>query len=58
MPPLPFNCGTSHGVGDMVAAHFGLGEALQADLEIARPSGRVQRLTGVAADQWLVITEE
>jgi hypothetical protein len=41
----------------MLAARFGFGEALQADIEITWPSRRVQKLPGVAADQWAV-TEE
>lgn len=37
--------------------HFGLGDASQADLEIRWPSGRVQTLSGVAANQFLVVEE-
>ncbi len=52
-------CGTSHGSGDMLAAHFGLEGAAQVDrVEITWPSGRVQTLTAVAADQWLVVIEK
>jgi hypothetical protein len=39
-------------------AHFGLGAAaLASEVEVRWPSGRVQTLTGVAADQKLVIAE-
>jgi len=38
-------------------AHFGLGPATAADLEVRWPSGKVQKLTGVAADQVLDVTE-
>jgi hypothetical protein len=52
-------CGTSLGAGDMLAAHFGLAGAAQADrVEITWPSGLVQTLTNVSADQWLVVTEK
>src|SRR5439155_24434107 len=38
--------------------HFGLGRAKQADLlEISWPSGRLERLKGVAANQILTIQE-
>jgi len=37
--------------------HFGLGSALTAKVEIRWPSGRVQRLAGVAANQILSVTE-
>jgi hypothetical protein len=39
-------------------AHFGLGDATQADMvRIEWPSGVVQELTGVAADRFLTVTE-
>ena len=37
--------------------HFGLGTATQADLEIRWPSGTVQRLRGVPANQVIVVDE-
>jgi enediyne biosynthesis protein E4 len=37
--------------------HFGLGPATSADLEIHWPSGLLQKLTNVAANQLIVITE-
>ncbi len=37
--------------------HFGLGTATTADLEIRWPGGPVQTLTGVKADQVLVVTQ-
>lgn len=37
--------------------HFGLGAVTKADLEIRWPSGAVQKMTGVAADQILPIEE-
>jgi hypothetical protein len=37
--------------------HFGLGEAKAVDLEIFWPSGIVQKMTGVAADQILTVRE-
>lgn len=40
-----------------VRPHFGLGEAKRADLEIRWPSGITQKLTNVAADQILRVSE-
>ena len=37
--------------------HFGLGKAAKADLEIHWPSGQVDKLAGVAANQILTVTE-
>jgi len=37
--------------------HFGLGKAAKADLEIHWPSGQVDKLSGVAANQILIVTE-
>jgi len=37
--------------------HFGLGKATKADLEIHWPSGQVDKLAGVAANQILTVTE-
>ena len=37
--------------------HYGLGQATSADLEIRWPSGRVERIAGVAADQLVTIRE-
>jgi hypothetical protein len=37
--------------------HFGLGSNAAADLEIRWPSGRVDRLAGVKANQVLVVKE-
>jgi len=37
--------------------HFGLGSAEKADLEIHWPSGAVDKVTGVAANQVVVVTE-
>ncbi len=37
--------------------HFGLGTASIADIEIRWPLGRVEKLSGVAADQLVWITE-
>ena len=37
--------------------HFGLGDALRADIEVRWPSGIKQSLTGVKADQFLEIVE-
>lgn len=37
--------------------HFGLGDALRADIEVRWPSGIKQTLTGVKADQFLEIIE-
>lgn len=50
--------GTSLGAGSQVAAHFGLGSATTVDnLQILWPSGTVQNLTSLAADQHVAITE-
>jgi hypothetical protein len=38
-------------------AHFGLGSATKADVEIRWPNGRIQELKGVPANQVLVATE-
>ena len=38
--------------------HFGLGSATQADLEICWPSGKVQTLRGVSANQILDVDED
>jgi hypothetical protein len=40
-----------------LTVHFGLGEAARATLEIQWPSGRVQKLGEVAADQRLLVVE-
>ena len=37
--------------------HFGLGEETRADLEIRWPSGKVERVAGVASDHLVVIRE-
>jgi hypothetical protein len=37
--------------------HFGLGAAISAELMIRWPSGATERITGVEADQLLVIHE-
>jgi hypothetical protein len=37
--------------------HFGLGKATKADLEIRWPSGQVDQIAGVAANQILTVTE-
>jgi hypothetical protein len=37
--------------------HFGLGSARTADLEIRWPLGRVEKLSGVEADQLIHVTE-
>jgi len=37
--------------------HFGLGSASSADIEIRWPLGRIDRLTGVSADQLVWVTE-
>ena len=43
---------------NMMPAHFGLGKAKQADYVLVRwPSGKVQALTGVAANQTLTVVE-
>jgi len=43
--------------GANLVQHFGLGDAATADLEIRWPSGIVQHVDGVAADQFLVVVE-
>jgi hypothetical protein len=51
--------GSSLGGGDDLAAYFGLGANTTADeLKIRWPSGIVQTLTGVSADQRLRVVEE
>jgi hypothetical protein len=40
-----------------LTVHFGLGEAIRAALEIRWPSGRIQKLDGVAADRRLNLAE-
>jgi len=40
-----------------LTVHFGLGEATRAALEIRWPSGRVEKLNDVAADQRLNLAE-
>ena len=50
--------GSSLGGGDDVAAYFGLGLNTTADVEITWPSGVVQTLTGVTADQRLNVVED
>jgi hypothetical protein len=40
-----------------LAVHFGLGEATRAALEIRWPSGRIQEVGEVAADQRLQLEE-
>ena len=43
---------------NMLAAHFGLGQADTADsVTVKWPSGKVQTLTDVAANQHLVVVE-
>ena len=43
---------------NMMPAHFGLGKAKQANYVLVRwPSGTVQALTGVAANQMLTVVE-
>ena len=43
---------------NMLAAHFGLGQADTADsVTVKWPSGKVQTLTDVAANQRLVVVE-
>ena len=37
--------------------HFGLGSATKADIEVHWPSGQVDKLPGVAADQVITVTE-
>jgi hypothetical protein len=37
--------------------HFGLGKAAKADLEIRWPSGLVEKIQGVAANQVITVTE-
>ena len=37
--------------------HFGLGPETAADIEIRWPSGRIEKLAGVAADQLVHVTE-
>jgi enediyne biosynthesis protein E4 len=37
--------------------HYGLGDAISADLEIKWPGGRQEKITGVAADQLVVVKE-
>ena len=47
---------SSHSQSERIV-HFGLGAAQGVDLEIRWPSGAVQSLTGVEADQLLVAEE-
>ncbi len=50
--------GSSHGGGDDLSAHFGLGTNTRASsIEVRWPSGIVQTLNDVPADQRLLITE-
>ncbi len=50
--------GSNLGGGDDLAAHFGLDtNTVVSELEIKWPSGTVQRLTNVAADQRMLVTE-
>ena len=50
--------GSSHMSQNMLAAHFGLGDAERVDtLTVRWPSGRSQTLTMLAANQVLVVTE-
>ena len=48
----------SYASSSLIPVHFGLGSAAKADdVEIRWPSGRLQRLKGVAADQVVDVTE-
>ena len=50
--------GSSHMGQNMLAAHFGLGKADTVDSVTVRwPSGKVQTLTDVAANQRLMVVE-
>ena len=50
--------GESYGIVCSFTAHFGLGGAVKADSAVVRwPSGIVDRLYEVAADQWVELTE-
>ena len=52
------SAGSSQMSQNMSAAHFGLGTAVAAEYVLVRwPSGKVQTLTAVAANQWLTVTE-
>ena len=52
------SAGASQMSQNTMAVHFGLGEAVQADTVTIRwPSGKVQTLTDVPADQRLIVTE-
>ncbi len=42
---------------DDLRVHFGLGRAATADLEIRWPSGAVDKIAGVRANQVVTITE-
>ena len=49
--------GNSYMSQNDLRVHFGLGKATKADLEIQWPSGQVDKLPGVAANQILTVTE-
>ena len=50
--------GSSHMSGNMLACHFGLGQASVAEmLEVHWPSGKVQRFFEVPANQTIVVVE-
>jgi hypothetical protein len=49
--------GSSYLTSNDLRAHFGLGEATQADVEIRWPSGVIDRLNEVKADQILTVKE-
>ncbi|MBI4664396.1 MAG: VCBS repeat-containing protein, partial [Verrucomicrobia bacterium] len=51
------SAGSGHNGGELIA-HFGLGDARTADaVRVEWPSGKVQELTNVAADQFMTLTE-
>jgi hypothetical protein len=49
--------GSSYLMQSDLRPHFGLGNAVSADVEIQWPSGKKDRLTGLAADRFWTITE-
>jgi enediyne biosynthesis protein E4 len=51
------NASVGYASSSDLAVHFGLGEATRANIEIRWPSGKVQSLQEVAADQRLNVTE-
>ena len=54
--PLPFHGGSYISQNDL-RVHFGLGKAARADLEIRWPSGVVDKLTSVPANQVITAIE-